>query len=166
MSETLKEIRKEIGYTQTQAAEYLNVSVRSYKSYENDACKVDTIKYNYMVEKLSNLNFVDETHGILSVELIKNKCTEIFKEYNIEYAYLFGSYAKNKAKENSDVDLLVSSTVRGLKFYGLVEKLSRGLRKKVDLRPSKGIWCIFHLAASCTRVQSQGKLWTRRPDIL
>ncbi len=133
MSETLKEIRKEIGYTQTQAAEYLNVSVRSYKSYENDACKVDTIKYNYMVEKLSNLNFVDETHGILSVELIKNKCTEIFKEYNIEYAYLFGSYAKNKAKENSDVDLLVSSTVRGLKFYGLVEKLSRGLRKKVDL---------------------------------
>lgn len=106
MSETLKEIRKEIGYTQTQAAEYLNVSVRSYKSYENDACKVDTIKYNYMVEKLSNLNFVDETHGILSVELIKNKCTEIFKEYNIEYAYLFGSYAKNKAKENSDVDLL------------------------------------------------------------
>ena len=133
MSETLKEIRKEIGYTQTQAAEYLNVSVRSYKSYENDACKVDTIKYNYMVEKLSNLNFVDETHGILSVELIKNKCTEIFKEYNIEYAYLFGSYAKNKAKENSDVDLLVSSTVKGLKFYGLVEKLSRGLRKKVDL---------------------------------
>ena len=133
MSETLKEIRKEIGYTQTQAAEYLNVSVRTYKSYENDACKVDTIKYNYMVEKLSNLNFVDETHGILSVELIKNKCTEIFKEYNIEYAYLFGSYAKNKAKENSDVDLLVSSTVRGLKFYGLVEKLSRGLRKKVDL---------------------------------
>jgi predicted nucleotidyltransferase/DNA-binding XRE family transcriptional regulator len=133
MSETLKEIRKEIGYTQTQAAEYLNVSVRSYKSYENDACKVDTIKYNYMVEKLSNLNFVDETHGILSVELIKNKCTEIFKEYNIEYAYLFGSYAKNKAKENSDVDLLVSSTVKGLKFYGLVEKLSRSLRKKVDL---------------------------------
>ena len=133
MSETLKEIRKEIGYTQTQAAEYLNVSVRTYKSYENDACKVDTIKYNYMVEKLSNLNFVDETHGILSVELIKNKCTEIFKEYNIEYAYLFGSYAKNKAKENSDVDLLVSSTVKGLKFYGLVEKLSRSLRKKVDL---------------------------------
>lgn len=133
MSETLKEIRKEIGYTQTQAAEYLNVSVRSYKSYENDASKVDTIKYAYMVEKLSKLNFVDESHGILSVEQIKNKCADIFKEYNIEYAYLFGSYAKNKANEESDVDILVSSTVKGLKFYGLVEKLSRGLKKKVDL---------------------------------
>lgn len=133
MSGTLKEIRKEIGYTQNQAAEYLNVSVRSYKSYENDESKIDTIKYAYMVDKLSKLNFVDETHGILSLEQIKNKCAEIFTDYNIEYAYLFGSYAKEKAKEDSDVDLLISSTVKGLKFYGLVEKISQGLKKKVDL---------------------------------
>ena len=133
MAESLKEIRKEIGYTQNQAAEYLNVSVRSYKSYENDASKFNTIKYAYMVDKLSELNYVDETHGILSIERIKSKCADIFKDYNIEYAYLFGSYAKGRAKEDSDVDLLVSSTVKGLKFYGLVEKVSQGLKKKVDL---------------------------------
>ncbi len=136
MAETLKEIRKEIGYTQTQAAEYLNVSLRSYKSYENDIDKIDTIKYSYMLEKLSKLDIVDENHGILSLDLIKNKCTEIFKEYNIEYAYLFGSYAKDKAKDDSDVDLLISSTVKGIKFYGLVERISQSLKKKVDLLDS------------------------------
>ena len=79
------------------------------------------------------LDYVDENHGILSFEQIKNKCADIFKDYDIEYAYLFGSYAKEKAKENSDVDILISSTVKGLKYYGLVEKISQGLKKKVDL---------------------------------
>ncbi len=133
MAESLKEIRKEIGYTQSEAAEYLNVSVRSYKSYENDEAKADSIKYAYMVDKLSELNYVDETHGILSIEQIKSKCEDIFQDYNIEYAYLFGSYAKGRAKDDSDIDLLISSTVKGLKFYGLVEKISQGLKKKIDL---------------------------------
>lgn len=130
---TLKEIRKTIGYTQEQASDYLQVSLRSYKSYENDADKVGTIKYKYMEEMLGKLNQIDEEHGILKIEDIKQKCSDIFIDYNIDYCYLFGSYSKGKAKENSDVDLLISSTVKGLKFYGLVEKISNSLRKKVDL---------------------------------
>lgn len=133
MAESLKEIRKSIGFTQDQAAKYLNVSVRSYKTYEKDPAKTGTIKYDYMVTKLGELNFIDENHGLLSVDLIQSKCAEIFKDYKIEYAYLFGSYAKDKAKEDSDVDILISATVKGLKFYGLVEKISVSLKKKVDL---------------------------------
>ena len=133
MTESLKEIRKEIGMTQSQAAEFLNVSIRSYKSYENEPDKVNSVKYGYMIDKLKSLNIIDETHGVLSIDQIKNKCSEIFKEYNIEFCYLFGSYSKGKAKADSDVDLLISSTVKGLKFYGLVEKISKSLRKNVDL---------------------------------
>ena len=33
----------------------------------------------------------------------------------------------------SDVDLLISANVRGLKFYGLVEEIRVALRKKVDV---------------------------------
>ena len=39
------------------------------------------------------------------------------------YCVLFGSYAKGKAKETSDVDLLISADIKGLKFYGMVENL-------------------------------------------
>ena len=46
---------------------------------------------------------------------------------------MFGSYAKGKATETSDIDLLVSDSITGLKFYELVEKLRESLHKKVDL---------------------------------
>ena len=64
---------------------------------------------------------------------IVSVCQNIFKEYPVHYCYLFGSYAKGNATEKSDVDLLVSTDVRGLKFYGLAEKLRTELKKNVDL---------------------------------
>ncbi len=45
---------------------------------------------------------------------------------------LFGSYAKGKASDTSDIDLLISSDVKGLKFFGMVEKLRTILHKKID----------------------------------
>ena len=57
----------------------------------------------------------------------------ILEKYEVEYCYLFGSYAKTKATDISDVDLLISSNVKGLKFFGLVEELRTALHKKVDL---------------------------------
>ena len=76
---------------------------------------------------------VDEEHGILDLEYIKEKCDSIFSEYPVRYCVLFGSYAKGKAVGTSDVDLLVSSDVKGLKFYGMVEKLRTSLHKRVDV---------------------------------
>ena len=34
---------------------------------------------------------------------------------------------------SSDIDLLVSSDIKGLKFFGLVEELRQELHKKVDV---------------------------------
>ena len=86
-----------------------------------------------MLQKLEQYGFIDETHGILNVEQIKEICTDIFKDGDIEYCYLFGSYAKGSATETSDVDLLISTPLSGIGFYGLVESLREGLKKKVDV---------------------------------
>ncbi len=51
----------------------------------------------------------------------------------INFCYLFGSYAKGTAKENSDVDLYVSSNLNGFKLVGLMEKIRQTLHKKIDL---------------------------------
>lgn len=128
----LKEIRIEKGFTQSQAAKLVGVSLRSYKSYENDESKIGTIKYNYMLEQLTKINLIDEEHGILTQESIIKKCSVVFQKYNVEYCYLFGSYAKGKAKPDSDVDLLISSDVKGLQFFALVEDLRNTLHKRVD----------------------------------
>ena len=128
----LKEIRIEKGFTQSQAAKLVGVSLRSYKSYENDESKIGTIKYNYMLEQLTKINLIDEEHGILTQDSIIKKCSAIFQKYNVEYCYLFGSYAKGKAKPDSDVDLFISSDVKGLQFFALVEELRNALHKRVD----------------------------------
>lgn len=129
----LKELRIEKKMTQQEVADLVGISLRSYKSYENDQEKRDTIKYKYIVEQLSKINYIDEETGILELEDIVRKCTEVFERYEVSFCYLFGSYAKGKATQTSDVDLLISANVKGLKFYGLVEEIRTALHKKVDV---------------------------------
>ena len=129
----LKEMRVNKGLTQIQASQLVGIPLRTYKNYENIEEKEVTIKYNYIMEKLDKFGYIDEENGILSVEKIIEECRKVFVEFEIEYGYLFGSYAKGEALENSDVDLLISSKVTGLDFFGLVEKIRMNLHKKVDL---------------------------------
>jgi len=104
---TLKELRKKKKLTQAACAKYLGIPLRTYQNYETDASKVGSIKYNFMLQKLEQYGFVDETHGLLTIEQIKNICASVFEQYSVDYCYLFGSYAKGKATEVSDVDLLI-----------------------------------------------------------
>ena len=74
-----------------------------------------------------------ETQSAKDIEYITEKCGNVFQKYDVNFCYLFGSYAKSKAKLTSDVDLLISANVKGLKFYGLVEEIREALHKKVDV---------------------------------
>lgn len=53
--------------------------------------------------------------------------------YGIQKAVLFGSYGKGTATEKSDIDLLVDSGLRGLRFVGLLDDVQRAVGKDVDL---------------------------------
>ena len=130
---TLKELRKEKGLTQAAAAKVVGVPMRTYVRYESDESKKESIKYRYIVETLQKYGVIDEEHGLLTIEKIQELCAPLFEEYGVKYAYLFGSYAKGRATEKSDVDLLVSMPVNGLAFYELVERLRGSLKKKIDL---------------------------------
>ena len=130
---TLRELRKQKGLTQNECAVFLGIPLRTYQNYESDEKKSNSIKYHYMVQKLEQYGYVDESHGVLSLSDIKEKCGEIFSKYNVEYCYLFGSYAKGNATEQSDVDLLLSTTETGIRFYDLIESVREKLRKKADV---------------------------------
>lgn len=130
---SLKALRLSKKLTQQEASNILGVSLRSYKDYENDESKAETMKYRAMVNELERYVSLDEEHGILTLEDIRTACESVLKEYDIRYCILFGSYAKGTAGEKSDVDLLVSTDVVGLKFFGIAERLREALSKKVDL---------------------------------
>ena len=133
MNDTMKELRHKAKMTQRQAADYLKVSLRTYKEYENNPAKATSLKYEYMQEKLSELCLVDENHGILSVDEIKRTCESVFSNYAVNYCYLFGSYARSSQKSDSDVDLLVSTNLHGIRFYGMVDSIRAALKKNVDV---------------------------------
>ena len=129
----LRAERMKTGMTQREAAGKIGVSLRSYISYENEADKVGTPKYRFLLAEMREIGRMDEEHGILTTEEIRAACGEILKDYSVQYCYLFGSYAKGNASPTSDVDLLISTETTGLRFYELTERLRERLHKKIDL---------------------------------
>ena len=130
---SLKDIRLRSNLTQEEAAQLLGVTRRTYVNYEAGKIDESSLKYKYVVETLQKATLIDKNHGILTIDQIRKICGEIFKDYSVEYCYLFGSYAKGKATEKSDVDLLVAMPVDGMKFFELIEVLREQLKKKIDL---------------------------------
>ena len=71
-----------------------------------------------------------------------NKLKLFFSGIPVKRAYLFGSYSRNEADKNSDIDILVEldhSSPIGMKFFSYNDELERLLNKKVDLISDEGI---------------------------
>ena len=75
----------------------------------------------------------------------KNKLQRIknyFQDKPVKKAYLFGSYSRDSAEENSDIDILVEldySQSIGLKFVRMQLDLQEILQTKVDLLSEKAV---------------------------
>ncbi|MCM1189220.1 MAG: nucleotidyltransferase domain-containing protein [bacterium] len=70
---------------------------------------------------------------VYTVQQIQMILNPIFSDYKVKTAIIFGSYAKGTAREQSDVDILVDSGLKGLAFFGLLEDVVTSLGKDVDL---------------------------------
>lgn len=73
---------------------------------------------------------------IISLDHIKQVVTEYFHRKPVKKVWLFGSYARGEAEENSDIDILVDidySVPVGLEYFGWRDELAEKLNKKVDI---------------------------------
>ena len=75
---------------------------------------------------------------IYTLDEIKEKTAKIFKKYDINKAYIFGSYARNEADDDSDLDFYVdytnSKVISGLwSITGLRLDLEKTFDKSIDL---------------------------------
>ena len=71
--------------------------------------------------------------SVYTVSQLKDALTPVFASYGVRRAVLFGSYGKGTATEKSDVDLLVDSGLKGLRFVGFLDDVQRAIDKEVDL---------------------------------
>lgn len=69
------------------------------------------------------------------VQKIAKSLSAVFSSYPaVKRAVLFGSYAKGKAGQNSDVDVLVDSGLTGLRFVGMIEDIRQAVGdREVDV---------------------------------
>ncbi|MBW7573194.1 nucleotidyltransferase family protein [Caproiciproducens faecalis] len=70
-----------------------------------------------------------------TIDEIRSTVAPIAEKYNVEHVYLFGSYARGDADENSDIDLRIDKgALRGMfALCGLYTELEAALNKKIDL---------------------------------
>lgn len=95
---------------------------------------------------------------MLTIDRIKEVVTRLGKKYGVKNVYLFGSYAKNTATENSDVDLIIDkgdiSSFR--EYYHLYKDLHDEFGTKIDLLTEKSVSTDFLKAIENDRILLYG----------
>lgn len=132
----LRAVRNKYNLSQRQACDILGVPLRTYRRYESDEHYGDIFKRQMFIELINNKCEITEEKGILTIDQIKSIVGNLFDtryQGKIDFCYLFGSYAKGLATDESDVDLYIFSSLTGLDFVGCIEDLRQALHKKVDL---------------------------------
>jgi len=74
---------------------------------------------------------------IYTLDEIARRVRPVAEQYKLKAVYVFGSYARGEAREDSDVDLLVDTTGADLSGFfaigGLYNDLEEALGKKIDV---------------------------------
>lgn len=74
---------------------------------------------------------------VYTLQEIKDRISPIISKYNIPAVYVFGSYARGAANEESDIDFLIDTTGTELrsmfKLGKLFDELHSVLEKEIDL---------------------------------
>lgn len=78
---------------------------------------------------------------MINISTIREAVEPIASDYGVKKLYLFGSYAKGTANENSDIDILVEKgkPMSLLKLSGMRQKVQEALNLSVDLVTTTGI---------------------------
>ena len=84
------------------------------------------------IDKTNHLNYLKEHYS------------EFKNKYNVEKIGLFGSYARDEATENSDIDIFVKMKPSLFDMVAIKEQIENDLNRKVDIiREHKNIKPIF-----------------------
>ena len=133
--------RRGIKMTQNQANYIANYNKENYKMYQFRIKKSEE-------ELINKLDSLDNRNGfvvsaikakidlsILTIKQIKQRIKPIMEKYQIKDVYLFGSYARGEANEDSDVDIYCDGGIIETLYdeVDFKEELEYELGKSVDI---------------------------------
>ena len=144
MSINIKIVRENLELTQEQVSLLTGVPVKTLRNWEQEVRKpsewtIDLVMDRLLRVKMKEYANIDESTGVLSFLTIKENVNKLANNYDIEKVYLFGSYVKGTATEDSDIDIFIKSTLYGLDYFGFAETLRERLGKKIGLLSNKTV---------------------------
>jgi predicted nucleotidyltransferase len=87
---------------------------------------------------------------VYTLEQIKKLVEPVAKKYNLKALWIFGSYARGEATEESDVDILIdytdSKVVSLFDMIRLNDEIKDVINKQIDLISTDGLYntkCLF-----------------------
>ena len=89
----------------------------------------------FIEDILLRILILEMSDKVYTIEEIKNMSRDMFSKRDfIEKAYLFGSYAKNTASKDSDIDIVVAlNSPVGMKLYSLYDEIEETFGKNTDV---------------------------------
>ena len=71
---------------------------------------------------------------VYTIEEIKKILKKLLKNMTVENVVLFGSYAKNEATKDSDLDFVIDTKEKliGFKLFSLITKIEETFNKDID----------------------------------
>jgi len=144
MSKNIKIVRENLELTQEQVSLLTGVPVKTLRNWEQEVRKpsewtIDLVMDRLLRVKMEEYANIDESTGVLSFLTIKENVNKLAENYDIDKVYLFGSYIKGTATEDSDIDIFIESTLYGLDYFGFAEALRERLGKKIGLLSNKTV---------------------------
>ena len=93
-----------------------------------------------------------------SVAEIKKKIDPVCRHYGVDKVFLFGSYARGEATEQSDIDLRVDlgDMLRGLDVAGFYADMEDALGRRVDIMTTRQLPKKFLQSIRSEEVQVYG----------
>lgn len=95
---------------------------------------------------------------MLTIQQIKDTVTDYFKDKPVKSVYLFGSYARGEASEDSDVDLLIEydESKARLSLFDVLRfkvNLEKKLNREVELVEDSGLLMVLKsiLRKTCSK---------------
>ncbi len=134
MNENIRNIRKKKKLTQKDAADLCGMPLRTYQNYENLDKKKESLKYEYIVQKLKEYDRYTKVNGVYKTKEIKDITDEIFPKFHLDFAILVGDYSFSKATSSSSIDLIIGKRdFAPSKLNELKKELENTLYKKIVL---------------------------------
>lgn len=143
MNNNIQILRENLGLTQIELSKITNVPVKSIRNWEQRSRMPSDYIIELIIDKVLSKkledNMINSTNYIPSFLTLKEKVNSVFSMYDIEKAYLYGSYAKGTQTSESDVDIYMISDIDDLDYFGVIEDLRISINKKIDLLSNKTI---------------------------